>query len=189
MPRPLGRLRIIGGRWRGRGLSAPPGRGTRPLTDRIRQSFCDWLGQDFTGRAIIDICAGSGCLGLELASRGADRVDLVENDAGACAVAADNIAALGAAPVCRLHRGDFRRVLPRLAPADLVFCDPPFPWYASDPAAVAELVRLAVRRAPRVAIRGERGRPLILPDGARESERRDYGRSWIALLEPDPSAV
>ncbi len=184
-------LRIISGVWGGRRLLAPPGFETRPLTDRIKQSLFDWLGQTMEGWRVADICAGSGAFGIECASRGALEVHLCEPMPHAAATISANLRQLKDPPALHLHAKGFDRVLPRLNGLDLVFCDPPFPWYRDDPERLSEMIRLAAAAiAPEglVVIRGERGETL--PEHSLvERERREYGRSWIALLAPSPPAT
>ena len=179
-------LRIISGTWGGRRIHAPPGLDTRPLTDRIKQSLFDWLGQTMDDWRVADCCAGSGAFGLECASRGAAEVHLCEPGRQAIIAIRSNLALLGDPPALRLHPRGFERVLPGLSGLDLVFCDPPFPWFTEERELLAEMLLLAAAAiGPEgiVLIRGERGETL--PDhGLVESERRQYGRSWVALLRP-----
>ena len=72
-------VRIIGGKWRRRLLHFPDHAGLRPTPDRLRETLFNWLGQDLTGLSCLDLFAGSGALGFEAASRGANEVILVEN--------------------------------------------------------------------------------------------------------------
>ncbi len=73
-----GEVRIIGGQWRGRRLHFPALEGVRPTPNRVRETLFNWLGQDMTGRHCLDLFAGSGALGFEALSRGAERVVMVE---------------------------------------------------------------------------------------------------------------
>ncbi|HEU4921778.1 MAG TPA: 16S rRNA (guanine(966)-N(2))-methyltransferase RsmD, partial [Burkholderiales bacterium] len=75
-----GRIRIIGGEYRGRRISVPDRPSLRPTPDRVRETLFNWLGQSLQGLACLDLFAGSGALGFEAASRGAARVVLVEHD-------------------------------------------------------------------------------------------------------------
>jgi 16S rRNA (guanine(966)-N(2))-methyltransferase RsmD len=179
-------LRIIGGVLRGRRLEAPPGLDTRPLPDRIKQSLFDWLGQDLSGLTVIDICAGSGSFGIEAFSRGATAVHLIEPGRHAVDTLMANLRTIGNPTAVTWHRQPFQIVLPRLAGADLIFADPPFPWYADSPDDLRTLLELACASlAPdgSILIRGERGQALpLLPVGLAEHERRTYGRSWVAEL-------
>ena len=77
---PPKKVRIIGGIWRSRLLSVLDLPGLRPTTDRIRETLFNWLGQDLTGLHCLDVFSGTGALGFEAASRGADAVVLVEKD-------------------------------------------------------------------------------------------------------------
>ena len=88
--------RIIGGVAGGRRIAVPP-RGTRPTTDRVRESLFNILTarRELTGRTVLDLYAGSGALGLEALSRGAAAALFVESEARTAAVIARNIDALG----------------------------------------------------------------------------------------------
>ena len=74
----MSRIRITGGEWRSRLVQVPDAPGLRPTPDRVRETLFSWLGQDLSGLSCLDLFAGSGILGFEAASRGADYVALVE---------------------------------------------------------------------------------------------------------------
>ncbi|MBA2479442.1 MAG: RsmD family RNA methyltransferase [Planctomycetes bacterium] len=179
-------MRIIAGSMKGRRLIAPPGLETRPLPDRIKQSLFDWLGQDLSGRSVADVCAGSGAFGCEALSRGAEIVHLIEPGRHAQSALRANLLSLGNPPQLVLHPRPFQSVLPSLRGLDLVFCDPPFPWFQEEPQTLIELIALAkgsVARGGAILVRGERGQELpTLPFGLRQEEKRLYGRSWVARL-------
>lgn len=80
MPSPTHEVRIIGGLWRGRKLSFPGKMDLRPTPNRIRETLFNWLGQNLSGQTCLDLFAGSGALGFEAASRGAQQVVMVESD-------------------------------------------------------------------------------------------------------------
>lgn len=185
-PEPVTGLRIIGGAWKGRKLLAPPGLETRPLPDRVKQALFDWLGQRLDGLHVVDCCAGSGAFAFEALSRGAARVEAIEPGAHAVPVLRANAAKLGNPAGLVVHPKPLRAALPTLHDADLIFADPPFPWYRDGGAPIAELLRLgaaALARDGRLVIRGERGVDLpSTPDGLVEVDRRAYGRSWLAML-------
>jgi 16S rRNA (guanine966-N2)-methyltransferase len=184
-------LRIIAGTFRGRRLVAPPGLATRPLPDRVKQALFDWLGQRLDGLHVVDCCAGSGAFAFEALSRGAARVEAIEPGRHALPALRANAVKLGSPATFVVHPEPFQDVLPRLRDVDLLFADPPFAWYAGDAATIAELLRLGARtlaRGGRLVIRGERGTDLpAMPTGLVERERRTYGRSWLARLEPEPA--
>ncbi len=120
------RVRIIGGAWRSRLISFPPGKDLRPTPDRVRETLFNWLGQDLTGKICLDLFAGSGALGFEAASRGARRVVMVENDAAVFRAIAANREALAATAV-EPKKSDALEFLRAGDEAyDVVFLDPPF---------------------------------------------------------------
>jgi 16S rRNA (guanine966-N2)-methyltransferase len=191
-------LRIIAGTHKGRKLLAPPGLATRPLPDRIKQSLFDWLGQSCTGWRVADVCAGSGSFGCEAFSRGAAEVHLIEAGRHAISILQANQRALGSPATLRLHARPFQQALPSLAGLDLIFADPPFPWFSEEPQTLTELLELAagsLAGSGRLVVRGERGHELPpLPRTLREGERRFYGRSWVAVMSrvkavPEPASL
>jgi 16S rRNA (guanine966-N2)-methyltransferase len=120
-------LRIIGGVWRGRRLRFPPVQDIRPTPDRVRETLFNWLAGRVPGASCLDLFAGSGALGLEALSRGAERLTFVERDPGAASGIAAHLEEWGAHGA-RVENVDARRFLER-TPAeafDIVFLDPPF---------------------------------------------------------------
>ena len=106
-------MRIVAGAWRGRALAAPPGQGTRPTADRVRQAVFDMLTHaPWGGRAVIegatvlDAFAGTGALGLEALSRGAAQACFIEQDAAALRSLRGNVAACGADARVQMVAGD-----------------------------------------------------------------------------------
>ena len=155
--------RIIAGSARGRRLKVPPA-GTRPTTDRVRESMfatLDHMLGGFSGLRVLDLFAGSGALGLEAASRGATEVLLVERDRASAAVARANAGVVGA-PGTRVVASPVSAFLSG-APSefDLVLADPPYAVTAAEVEAV--LARLVAglagpgRRGRRRASRSRRG--------------------------------
>ncbi|MFH5924251.1 16S rRNA (guanine(966)-N(2))-methyltransferase RsmD [Roseomonas xinghualingensis] len=138
-------MRIVAGRWRGRALQAPPGTGTRPTSDRVRQGLFDalwhapWAGrQAIEGTVVLDAFAGTGALGLEALSRGAARAVFMERDRAALAALRANVAAVKAEGVAQVLAADVLRPPRAETGCGLVFLDPP---YGKDlgPAALAGL--------------------------------------------------
>jgi 16S rRNA (guanine966-N2)-methyltransferase len=136
------RVRIIGGHWRRRLLTFPAADDLRPTPDRVRETVFNWLGQDLRGLHCLDLFAGSGALGFEAASRGAQRVVMVEQDARIGRALEACRSALGVPPEgsrIEIVKADALRFLDREArhPTrdgtrtpdgrfDVVFLDPPF---------------------------------------------------------------
>lgn len=122
-----GRLRIIGGRWRGRKIVVTDRPGLRPTGDRARETLFNWLQDRVPGATALDLFAGTGALGLEAASRGAARVVLVERDAALAAALERARAEWPGADALEIARADARAWLANAdGPFDLAFVDPPF---------------------------------------------------------------
>jgi 16S rRNA (guanine(966)-N(2))-methyltransferase RsmD len=128
---PPKKVRIIGGNWRSRLLTVLDLPGLRPTTDRIRETLFNWLGQDLTGLRCLDLFAGTGALGFEAASRGAEFVVLLEMDKKACAHLSANFALLQSSPatgIVEILQRDslgFLKQQPDRS-SNLIFIDPPF---------------------------------------------------------------
>ena len=132
--------RIVGGAARGRRLAVPP-RGTRPTSERAREALFNTLTTEIelNGARVLDLYAGSGAVGLEALSRGAQAAVFVEHDHRAAAILADNIKNLGM-PGATLHRCTVETYLGAVGaddPFDVVFADPPYVLSAS---AVARMI-------------------------------------------------
>ncbi len=121
-------MRIIAGAWRGRPLTAPAGRTTRPTTDRAREAWMSIVQPSLDGARVLDLFAGSGALGLEALSRGAATATFVESDPRALAALHQNVATLGAEGRATVVRADAVRHVRELDPLayDLAFADPPY---------------------------------------------------------------
>lgn len=121
-------LRIIAGEHGGRRIEAPPGRGTRPTAERVREAWFAAMGPEIRGATVLDLFSGSGALGIEALSRGAARAHFVESDARVVAVLRRNVAALGLEPRASVTRADVFRWLarPGAAAFDIAVADPPY---------------------------------------------------------------
>ena len=119
-------MRIIGGELRSRVITFPDAQDLRPTPDRVRETLFNWLGQTLYGRTCLDLFAGSGALGFEAASRGAERVVMVENNPVVLRALQDNLKKLGCTNVS-VHGQDGLEFASRDAQQyDVIFLDPPF---------------------------------------------------------------
>jgi 16S rRNA (guanine966-N2)-methyltransferase len=171
-------MRIIAGRWRGRRIEAPPGRDTRPTTDRVREAWMSALQTELPGAEVLDLFAGSGALGLEALSRGAARVTFVENAGPALRTLKANIARLGAEQQAEVVRAEALAYAAALEPLafDLALADPP---YGRELA--AELVRLFMRRPFARRLWIEHGAKEALPEVPGKRTRR-YGDTALTMI-------
>ncbi len=181
----MGQVRIIGGQWRRRLLRVPSAPGLRPTPDRVRETLFNWLGQDLSGLACLDLFAGTGVLGFEAASRGAASVVMVERAGAAFEALAANARALGATQV-ELRREDGLQFLPRDNRCfDVVFLDPP---YSSGLLARA-LALLEGRVAPGGRVYAESASEVAPGDRWEIVRSGRAGQAHFALLAPAPNAA
>ena len=195
--------RVIASAAGGRRLAVPDGRGTRPTSDRAREGLFATIVSmtgSLAGARVLDLYAGSGAVGLEALSRGAEHVLLVESGPRAGRVIRDNIEAIGLAGA-EVVTGRVERVLAR-GPAlsgdnrgryDIVFADPPYALVADEVSGM--LVALADRGwlAPEALViveRPTRSGPVNWPAGFAADRARRYGEAtfWYGRgpSGPDP---
>jgi 16S rRNA (guanine966-N2)-methyltransferase len=172
----------------GRRIAVPP-RGTRPTTDRVRESLFSIVTArlDLTGLTVLDLYAGSGALGLEALSRGAASATFVESDRRAAAVLDRNIATLGL-PGATLRRGPVAAVIAAgaAAPVDLVLADPPYEVETSEIEALlsALAARGWVSEGSVIVVERSAGGPtLSWPPGWQPWQQRIYGDTRLELAE------
>lgn len=124
------KMRIIAGTYRSRLLSAPRGMRTRPTSDRLRETLFNILAPRLDGCRFVDLYAGTGAVGIEALSRGAEHVWFAENAEPALAALRQNLAALKISQGFTLEDRGVGAMLQRLSklpqPVDLVFLDPPY---------------------------------------------------------------
>ena len=121
-------MRIIAGAWGGRRIKAPGGRDVRPTTDRVREAWMSAMGGRLDGFSVLDLFAGSGALGLEALSRGAEHATFVEIGRQGLRALEDNLRTLDARARATVMKGDALRYARRLGPGafDLALADPPY---------------------------------------------------------------
>ena len=120
------RLRIVGGEWRSRVLRFPNAEGLRPTPDRVRETLFNWLGQRLSGLRCVDLFAGSGALGFEARSRGAESVVLVDSDRRVVDQLRRSAETLGGEGL-RVVQAEAMSWLARpQGPFDVAFVDPPY---------------------------------------------------------------
>jgi 16S rRNA (guanine966-N2)-methyltransferase len=176
-------VRIIGGAWRSRFVHLPAVEALRPSPDRVRETLFNWLGQDLTGLACLDLFAGSGVLGFEAASRGAGRVVMVEKDRVAAQALRENAARLAALHVEVAQCDAFDYLRHDTGRYDVVFLDPPFALDVVPAILAAVLPRLA--DGARVYV--ESGQPLTAGAPWRMLRGQKAGRVYYQLLEREAS--
>ena len=184
-------MRIVGGTLKGRPLKGPSSNATRPTSDRLRESLFNKLahayGDPCEGARVLDLCAGTGALGLEALSRGARFCLFLEEAAEARALIRDNVEALGQTGVTKIFRRDATRLgdagqMGAGAPFDLVFCDPPYGKGIAE-AALASAMKGGWLADAALMVVEERTGAFAPPEGFAELERRAYDESELIFLE------
>ena len=187
MPVSLQAMRVIGGRSRGRRLSAPLPAEVRPTSDRVRESVFDILGSlgGVEGLRVVDLFCGSGALGIEALSRGAASAAFVDRDPAALDAVRANLEAVGlGGATATFHRGVLPGWLKGAPGFDLAFCDPPYAF-----AAWNDL--LGALRADRAVL--ESSKDVEAPAGWTVTRARRYGGTLVTVLRkvqdlPSPSS-
>ncbi len=180
-------MRIIAGQFRSVALAhlgkGDAGAHLRPTTDRVRESLFNVLSHHnvLMGARVLDLFAGTGALGLEALSRGADFAAFVDDGRVAQGLIGQNIAKLRAESQTSLIRKDARRLAPNTqAPFDLVFLDPPYGKAMGQAALAAALAGGWL--APDAFVVWEESAPVAAQDGFALTDRRKYGDTHITLL-------
>lgn len=128
--REINLLRVIAGLAKGKRLKAPSGLNTRPITDMIKEALFNVWGQGIGGSCLLDLFAGSGSVGIEALSRGAQQVVFIDHDAKAIKVLKENLENCGFAEKSVIYRNDVFRAVEILnrnkAEFDYIYVDPPF---------------------------------------------------------------
>lgn len=183
-------MRIVAGRFRGRTLASvgkgDPGAHLRPTTDRVREALFNMLGggrfgDPFDGARVLDLFAGTGALGLEALSRGAEHVTFVESGRKAQGLIRENVRSLGIVGEATLIGRDALKLPAAETPVTLVFLDPP---YGKDLGAKAlASARAGGWIAPGALVVWEENGPQVAPEGFALLETRRYGDTHVTLME------
>jgi 16S rRNA (guanine966-N2)-methyltransferase len=177
--------RVIAGEAGGRRLTVPDGRNTRPTSDRAREGLFATivsLTGSLDGARVLDLYAGSGAVGLEALSRGAEHVLLVESGARAARVIRDNIEAIGLAGA-EVVTDRVERILPKGPDKDrydVVFADPPYALPGTEVTAMLEALRRHGWLTPGALViveRATRSGPVSWPAGFEPDRARRYGEA------------
>ena len=181
-------MRIVGGEFRGRPLATPRDQSIRPTTDRTREAVFNVLAHRFADRLaggrVLDLFAGTGALGLEALSRGAEHVTFVDVGAEARGLIRDHIQAFGVAGITKLLRRDATGLgTPgTFGQFDLVFLDPPYGQGLGEKA----LVEMAGNGwlKPGATLVWEEGVdvPVTVPEGFTLDDEREYGAAAVRFL-------
>jgi 16S rRNA (guanine966-N2)-methyltransferase len=168
---------VIAGEFKGRRLHTARGTLTRPTADRVREALFSMLGE-VAGADVLDLYAGSGALGIEALSRGAESAVFVEHDRQALAALRRNLDAVGVDAAVRSEDvlGFLGRPRGRF---DLIFCDPPYDDAPRVAAPLAEALPAILQEDARIVTESDKRNPLLLPLPL--VAERSYGHTRIAI--------
>jgi 16S rRNA (guanine966-N2)-methyltransferase len=177
-------LRVIAGEHRGRRLQAPAGEATRPTSDRVREALFSILGSRVAGARVLDLFAGSGALGLEALSRGAESATFVDDAQAAVRAIRANLQALQAD--AEVRRSDALRFLAAASQSgaqyDLVFIDPPYRHAERLAPALSEALPAVLAPGAAAVVESDRRAPLTLQLPLHDERR--YGDTLIRIYGP-----
>jgi 16S rRNA (guanine966-N2)-methyltransferase len=184
-------VRIVAGSLGGRRLGAPPGRGTRPTSDKVREAVFAILGPPPEGTQVLDLFAGSGAMAIEALSRGAAAATLVEAARPALGALRANLRELGVAAQTTVVAGDVLAFLRHLRSPPRwrwVFLDPPYATSLGTDA-LALVGADGDRLDPEATVVLEHDRRHLPPERAGIlllTDQRTYGDTWLSFYSPSP---
>jgi 16S rRNA (guanine966-N2)-methyltransferase len=181
-------MRIVGGRLRGRALTAPRSDAIRPTADRLREALFNILvhayGDPVTGARVLDLFAGTGALALEALSRGAAFALLIDDAAAARALMRDNVTALGLGGAARIFRRDATALgeVHPLEPFSLAFLDPPYGQGLAERALASARAGGWLTPDALVVVEEAAAAAFTPPAGFAQLERRRYDDTELVFL-------
>jgi len=187
-------MRVVGGRLRGRALAAPHSQAIRPTADRLRETLFNILahayGDPVSGARVLDLFAGTGALGIEAASRGAEFVLFVDEAAEARALIRENVATLALGGTTRIFRRDVTKLGPAhpLEPFTLAFLDPPYAQGLAEKTLASARDGGWLTADALVIVEEATKANFTAPAGFIEVERRRYDETELTFLRVTHSA-
>lgn len=192
-------MRVVGGRLRGRPLASPRDPGDlrlRPTSDRVREAIFNILTHgmpDFPleGAKVLDLFAGTGALGLEALSRGADYCLFVEQDAEARSLIRRNVEAFGLTGVTRIYRRDATDLGPATHRGGftLLFADPPYGRQLAEKALVSAAAGGWLADGAIAVIEEDEKSAVELPEDYTEVDRRTWGSTQVVFARYSPAGA
>ena len=176
-------VRIIGGDAKGRLLKSPTGQQTRPTSNLVRSAIFSMLEPYIDAARVLDLFSGTGALGVEALSRGADWVDFFESDARQCSAITENLKSLDYAAYGQVHRASAERATTMMdGPYDVILMDPPYSYDKLEP--LLEEIGESTLSKPGSVVAVEHSHRQDLPlevDGLRLIKQRRYGETMVTV--------
>ncbi len=188
-------MRIVAGRHKGRHLAVPHGKDTRPTSDRVREAIYNVLSHgcdlDFDELTVLDVCAGTGALGLEAISRGATRAVFVDIGQAALDCVAENVATLNEKARSTILRRDIKRFGAKPASAEaagLAFFDPPYRENMIAPALSGAADGGWLSDGALIVVETADDEEIEAPSGFSPLDERRYGKTLVRFFKYEASA-
>ena len=181
-------MRVVGGKLRSRPIAGPKSDAVRPTSDRLREALFNILthsyGDPVAGARVLDLFAGTGALGIEAISRGADYALFVDEGVEARALLRDNVESLGLGGVTRIFRRDASRLGPAhpLDPFSLVFLDPPYGKGLAEKSLISAREGGWLTPQALLVVEEAADAAFNAPDGFSELERRRYDDTEFTFI-------
>ena len=174
-------IKIVGGKHRGRKLETPDGRSLRPLRARVRESLFNIIGPNVSGLRFLDLCAGTGAVGIEALSRGFDFVVMNEWDKTHLEIIIKNLRMVGEEHA-RVTHGDAAFFRSDEAPFDLIFLAPPYASEVYEPAMARIVSQNLLASEGRLIVEHEPQRELAPPPELKSGKTYKYGRTQLSVF-------
>ncbi len=178
-------MRISGGTLRGMKLLSPPGDRIRPTSEKVRQALFDIIGSRIRGLSMLDLCCGTGIMGMEAMSRGVDNCVFVDTSGEACRTVQRNLEKTKLTESGRIAKMDVMRFLKRWHPGEqawFVFADPPYRYERLYTDILNEIGRKGDGCALIIAIEHPLTLDIMSPDGLQRIDERRYGSTRISIF-------
>lgn len=182
-------MRIIAGQFKGRNLLPPEGKDIRPTSDRTREAIFNLLmhghyaGEAVIGCHVLDVCCGTGALGLEALSRGAQKVTFIDQDKRSIELAKKNALHCGVTQAAFFVQADASRLPAARDAAQLVLMDAPYATPLLAPAYASLLRGGWLAPAALLVAEQERSMPAPVLDGAALVDERQYGKAKVLIYQ------
>ncbi len=179
-------MRIIGGQYKGKKLHTPENQSIRPTSDRVRESIFNRIEHnaympDIQRAIVLDLCCGTGAMGLEAVSRGAAHATFLDSHRESMALTKQNAAHLGVTDRCTFVQGDATKLAPASEPATLIFCDPPYASGLEQPI-LSALVRSGWAGPDSLVVLETDLCTDLAFDASWQSDTRKYGKTKVHFL-------
>ena len=181
-------MRVVAGRFKGLALAGPKGREIRPTADRLREALFNVLEHSYddpvSGARVLDLCAGTGALGIEALSRGARSAVFIDSSTEARGLIRRNLESVGIMGIARISKRDIAHLGPARNQGGftLAFIDPPYRKGLGEAALISLIKGNWLAPGALVVVEEDTGEELDSPSGFTLEERRQYGDSAVWFL-------